>query len=107
MSLIRCIIRSPFWLVNFVIGGLGVFYVITMVAVGAWIEIALRRLGASPPGWLLAVLGVATFNLLGVILPIYLSYPLVGWPAILIVPILSMGVVGWIDKWFSSQPAKV
>ena len=109
------VMRAPF-----VIGGFifsiyltGVF--MATVTVGGWVEAELRRLGMRSMkrvGFISALSGVVGYILLGIIVPAWLVFMLIGkwlpmlfkigmpgWPGLIIGPLVAMAVLARAAKW--------
>jgi hypothetical protein len=93
------LLRAPVVWVGFVISLYvsGVFFAV--VSVGAWAEDALRWLGVKRLDGLSAAAGVGGFLLLGVAGPAWLGNRLLGWPGLIVGPLLVMGLVALLDRW--------
>jgi len=93
------LLRAPLVLVGFVFSLYAVGVVLAWVSVGSWIESALRKLGLKRTGGLPAVGGTLGFTLLGVVGPAWLGHRLIGWPGLVIGPLLLLTLVALLDRW--------
>ena len=93
------LMRAPIVFIGFVVGSYltGVF--LAFVSLGAWVEGALRWLGVKRLGGLSALAGVGGFLVLGVVGPAWLGERLIGWPGLILGPLLILGLVALLDRW--------
>jgi hypothetical protein len=94
------IVRAPFFFIPLFLSMLGVLFIFAWVTVGAWFESLLCALGLrSQPSWLPSILGFVGYIGLGILLPGYLGSTLVGWPGMILAPLLVLGSVAWFGRW--------
>jgi hypothetical protein len=93
------LLRAPLVWIGFLLSLYltGVFAAI--VSLGAWVEDGLRWLGLKRVGTVSAVTGVVGFLGLGVIGVAWLGNRLIGWPGLIVGPLLAMAFVGLLDRW--------
>lgn len=94
------IIRAPFFWLGVLLSFIPAFFIFSVVSVGAWCEDALHAIGyRARPRWLPGVLGVLGYVGLGIAVPAYLGSLLIGWPGILVGPVLALGCIAVLGRW--------
>jgi hypothetical protein len=100
METLSHIVRLPFFLINLLLGLMGLLYFAASTSVGAWMEAILRLFGyRSRPNWLPAALGFAGYTLFGLAGPAYLGARLIGWPGAIAGPLLTLLLVAVAGGW--------
>lgn len=93
------ILRAPIVWVGLVISLYLTGIFCATVSVGGWIEGLLRWLGLKRVGTVSAVGGVLGFLVLGVAAPLWLGNRLIGWPGLILGPLLALALVAILDRW--------
>lgn len=93
------LLRAPFVVVGFIISLYLSSLFFATVSIGGWVEDGLRWVGLERTGTASAIagaLGVLTLTLVG---PAWLGNRLLGWPGLIIGPLLAMLLVALLDRW--------
>ncbi len=92
--------RAPFFAIALLFSMLPVFFIFAWVSVGAWCEDVLHWLGYDTrPRWLPGVAGIAIYVGLGIAAPAYLGHLVVGWPGLIIGPVLVIAAISRLGHW--------
>lgn len=100
MKIIWRIIAIPLFVLGLILSFIPFFFILASVSIGAWCEDVLRRVGyRARPSWLPMVLGIAGYAGLGVAGPAYAGRLLIGWPGMIIAPILILIAIAILGRW--------
>jgi hypothetical protein len=98
-SLLRLVHAAAF-LLGLFFSFIPVTFLFASVSVGAWCEEFLQRIGyTSRPDWLPPLVGVLGYTGFGVVGPAYLGGLLLGWPGVVLGPLIMLIVVAVLGKW--------
>lgn len=94
------IARAPIILIEVLLGALALILVAAIATSGQLWEELLKPLGAKfKVQWPLILLGVVTYFIGFLFLPIYVGHRALGWPGAVLMPIVTLALMALLDRW--------
>jgi len=104
VEIIAKIIRAPFFAASILFSIIIVIVIVSVVSIGDWAERLLLRAGyQNMPRWLPPVCGAVGYLVLGVGVPAWAGWWLLGWPGAIGGPVLSVAIISLLARWWSGR----